>query len=547
MEFTKRTNLGMANKTLKQAVLVFIFSLFLRTFLLGSFPPTLNRDEAAIGWNAFSLLKTGKDEWQQSWPLSFKSFGDYKMPLYIYLSMPAIALLGLNEFSVRLTSAFSGSLIVLLVFFLTKELFRKKTKFNLPLLTSLLVAINPWHIFYSRISFEANLCLFFTVAGVVFFLWAFKKPWLFLASALSFSLTFFSYSSAFIFTPPLIILLFLVYFQDLKKTLQAKLGAKSRWIFGLSALAFILLSFQATLGVWQVSQAKKAITLFSDPSLIDQFNHQRSQLYGQCPLWAKIWLNKPFYFFRLIARNYFLSFTPKFLFLSGGEHPWHSLPGFGNFYSFEAIFLIFGLIYLLKMKSKAKWLLLGWLFLAPLASAITVDAPHSTRSLPMLVPILIIVNLGILKISLLVKNKVKIKKKLLVMLLFLYLFCFSRWFYNYLFIYPQQLPTSLFPGFKQGLMNSQKQDENKKVISLYPADSPYIYVLFHLKIKPQIFWQTVNHYGPGVDNLEHVRSFDKFEFLYGLNEDREDAFYILRNKQNNYSLFSKQDLDTISL
>lgn len=113
----------MSKKNFK-LILIFILALCLRLFWLGRFPVSLNRDEAAIGWNAYSILKTGKDEWGEFLSLSFKSFGDYKMPLYIYFTVPFVALFGFSEFSVRFPSAFFGSLTVLLVYFLVKELFK---------------------------------------------------------------------------------------------------------------------------------------------------------------------------------------------------------------------------------------------------------------------------------------------------------------------------------------------------------------------------------------------------------------------------------------
>ena len=55
----------------------------LRFYLLGRYP-ALNADEAAIGYNAYSLLETGRDEHGNSWPIHFQSFNDFKPGLYFY-------------------------------------------------------------------------------------------------------------------------------------------------------------------------------------------------------------------------------------------------------------------------------------------------------------------------------------------------------------------------------------------------------------------------------------------------------------------------------
>ncbi len=134
-------------------ILIILLAGLLRIPAIGEYPAGLNADEAAIGYNSYSLLQTGKDEYGNSWPLSFVSFGDYKPGLYFYMVMPFIAALGINEFAVRLPSALFGIGTVLLVYFLAKELFNQK---GAALASALLLAITPWHIHFSRGSWETN-------------------------------------------------------------------------------------------------------------------------------------------------------------------------------------------------------------------------------------------------------------------------------------------------------------------------------------------------------------------------------------------------------
>ncbi len=78
------------NKETFLIILIFIFGLVLRLIFLAQIPPELNRDELSLGYNAYSLLTTGKDEHSRVWPAVFRSFGDYKLPGYIYLLIPFI-------------------------------------------------------------------------------------------------------------------------------------------------------------------------------------------------------------------------------------------------------------------------------------------------------------------------------------------------------------------------------------------------------------------------------------------------------------------------
>src|SRR3989344_1238336 len=96
--------------------LILTFASILRLWNLGGNPPHLTPDEAAVGYNAYSILKTGRDEYGEFLPIIFKSFGDYKPGLYVYLTVPSVAILGLNEFAARLPSAFFGIISVFLIY-----------------------------------------------------------------------------------------------------------------------------------------------------------------------------------------------------------------------------------------------------------------------------------------------------------------------------------------------------------------------------------------------------------------------------------------------
>src|SRR3989344_1300457 len=111
----------------KVLLVILILAFIVRIVFLDISPPGFNADEAALGYNAYSLITTGKDEWGQTFPLVFKSFSDYKPGLYVYLAIPFVWLLGLNELAVRLPSVLLGSFSIILIYLLAKELFRKET------------------------------------------------------------------------------------------------------------------------------------------------------------------------------------------------------------------------------------------------------------------------------------------------------------------------------------------------------------------------------------------------------------------------------------
>ncbi len=135
---------------------IFILALSIRLVGLGSIPASLNRDEAALGYNAYLLLSTGQDEWGKSWPIFLQSFGDYKLPGYVMALLPLIHFFGLQDWVVRFPSALSGSLLILPVYFFATNFIKRKW---LALTVPYLIAISPVFIFFSRVGFEANVAL----------------------------------------------------------------------------------------------------------------------------------------------------------------------------------------------------------------------------------------------------------------------------------------------------------------------------------------------------------------------------------------------------
>ncbi|MDZ7586845.1 MAG: hypothetical protein U0946_03745 [Patescibacteria group bacterium] len=441
---------------LSKLLTIILLAILVRFVGLSVLPPALNRDEAAIGYNAYSILKTTKDEHGQFLPLSFKSIGDYKMPLYIYATIIPVKLFGLNDFSIRFWTALAGVVSVFMIYLITKR----------PL-AALIMALNPWAVFYSRIAYEANLALALFLVG----LWLVmnKKNW----GLIFWLLAGLTYSSALIFIP-----LFFIFFYY---------RYRPKIIPSVLFITFFTLIF---VSLWQVSSQKKNITVFSDPLLIDTYNKERTRQYQLNPLITKLFYNKYVYYGQIVAKNYLKTFSPKFLVLKGDNHPWHQIPGVGNFYFIEIILAIIGMF---KLK-KHKLLFISWLLLAPLASAITIDAPHSTRALFLLPIVLIFASAGLPRI-----------KKFLPILAIIYFINVAYVGYQYLKIYPTKVSGSLPIGLKEQLISLRNSPEPIYLTGIH--ESTYLYPLVYLPVDPQVFQQTAVWTLPDTAGLTHAYQF----------------------------------------
>lgn len=228
---------------------IFILAFLLRVINLGGSPAGFTPDEASFGYDAYSLIKTGHDQWGVPTPLTFKSFGDYKLPVYTYLVIPSISVFGLNEFSVRLPNALLGTLAVFATYFLVLELFGRREK-KLAILASLFLAVSPWHIALSRGAFEANLTTFFLTTGMVFFLAARRRQNLLSVAMLFFGINLFTYHSARLVTPIIVMALLWIYRTDFPRTKK----------YTLASAIFLILFITAAVSVIEGSAGRDSAT-----------------------------------------------------------------------------------------------------------------------------------------------------------------------------------------------------------------------------------------------------------------------------------------------
>ncbi len=459
-----------------------VLAVLTRLIGLGGLPPALNRDEAAIGYNAYSLLKTGRDEHRQSWPMSFKSIGDYKMPGYIYAAILPVKIFGLNDWSIRFWSAIAGIISVVMIYLITKK----------PL-AAMLMALNPWAIFYSRIGFEANLALALFLSGLWLLLR--KNFWGYLFWLLAAEI----YSSSLIFIP--------LFLAAVIVWLKPKL---------LPTLLFITAFMAIFMRLWVVSSQKANVTIFNDPATIDSYNQTRTAVYAQNPLLARTWWNKYIYFGRVTTVNYVKTFSPQFLLTRGGGHPWHQIPNMGYFYLAEIILAIGGLIFLFKTKHPWRWWLLAWLLISPLPSAITIDAPHATRSLHLLPVIIILASFGIPK-----------KKWLQNILMVLYLANLSFFSYQYIVNYPKEAQETLPVGLKESLEFVKSKNISGKIYLTNIHDSTYLYPLIYTGFDPLKFQQEAVWTVPDTAGLTNAYKFSNYTIVDSLNDIVNPAAVIL--------------------
>lgn len=489
---------------------ILIVAAFFRLWHLSDIPPGVNRDEASIGYTALSLKETGKDEYGRSFPLSFESFGDWKLPLYIYTSIPFVSVFGLNELAVRLPSAVAGILSVYVLYLLALELThqtkRIRSKEIFALLCSFSLAIMPWHIHISRVESEAIVAVLLLLLGMLLFFKALKQislPLLILSS-ISFGLTYWTYHGNHLSTTLLLIGLFLFYSKDI-------LRIKQSWI----ALAVGTVLFGSIVAVTAAADHTKlsGISIFGDPTVIHtQIELPRTQSGHPDSLLIKLRYNRLTYAVTTIVHNYMLSYGPEFLFHSGGGNHSHNIRGYGNLHPFDILFFIFGFFALVSLRAHKHWrVILWWFLIAGVAPAITKDAPHSNRMLMVVPAFAIAIAHGVYQ---LVSVKTVFVRWIGILALCLgYGISLLSYSTAYFSTFPKNEAIYWGYGYKK-LTAVLESDQYKThtVIMTKPQESPYIYMLFYTGYDPAAYQREATRYPISADGFTDVSHYGRFYF-----------------------------------
>lgn len=380
-------------------LLILLLASFLRVWKLDIVPPSLFGDELDVGYHAYSILKTGQDYSGNFMPMHFQSLAEWRTPLYLYSSVPTVAIFGISAWGVRLPAAIFGILGVWLFYLLVVEITKQKA---LALLASFLLAISPWHIQYSRAGFEVTQLLSFYIAGLYFFIKGLRNNKYMVFSAAFFGLTPWVYSTAKLLLPLTVLGMGVIWWKDIFKVQKKYLT----W----SLVVFFVLTTPIAYSTLFGGGADRFnyISVFSDPTMSPEIGFARLSDAKVRDLQATIGIhpsvldrafhNKITWLSTFIGKNYLKSFSTEFLFTQGDPNPRHSPTGIGEFYKFEALFVLLGFAFLLfaKIDKKTKYFIFFWILVAPLPAALTRDGGnHATRLFLFLPPLLFLVSYGV--------------------------------------------------------------------------------------------------------------------------------------------------------
>lgn len=545
------------NNTILTCILIsflFIFALFIRLYKVDSAPSGVLVDEASIGYNAYSILKTGKDEYGISLPLVFKAFGDQKLPLYPYLVVPAIKYLGLSIFAVRMPSVLAGSILPIVIFFLLSEFrLRKRICF----FGGIITAVSPWMIILSRFGYESNIGLLCFSMGLLFSLISLRKKNVFIpiVSGVFFGLTLYSYV-AYRFITPIMMLSFL--FIKTRNSIKTKFILFASFLIVVLPLFGVLFNPQSTVRFNQTNFSYVSGLKME----IDENRTYCSQLVPK--MLCYIVSNKATFMARSYLYRYIDTFSPHYLFLTGDNKDLSlNVDNFGLFYVWLLPFYLLGIFVLLnricnKRPNATDILVFIGLFISVIPSLL-VGNPHKLR-LSALFPFIIIVMMyGVNLLERYLKNKIA---KSIVYITLNIAAVLSVCFFLVLFltVHVQKYEIS-YRTYVPKLMKYLGENTTDSQIYIRSITEGIIYYAFINKVDPLFYQKNILKKPPDIlgfihssdlSNI-HITEVDFYVLSCKLKEKNEHSLYVSHENIKNIPeaakkiIYSENGVDSLAV
>lgn len=491
------TKFSIFNFQLSILFLIILLASFLRFWQLNNVPPSPSLDEVSIGYNAYSIIETGKDEYG-TFPILLRAYDDWRPAMHVYTSIPFVKMLGPSAIAVRLPSAILSVLTVLATYFLVKALFKRK---DIALVAAFLLASSPWHVYISRIGHEVNEGLAFFIFAMLFSLQ--RKVFL---AAVFFALSFAAYHTEKAFVPVLLLGGAFIFRKELWT--QRKKIVIATCIILLLLSPFLKESFSpegfsrfrgANIFAGQERQISERVGFLANAA-------EKNDILGQ------ILYNRRILAAEVVFRAYISHFNPSWLF-ANSFHEEHKVPNMGLLHAWELPFILLGLILLVtkKFDTKTKKLFFLWFLAAPVAASFALHAPHAGRSFVFLPTWQIASAIGMLFVYDFLRSKVGSRVSILIF--FAPIFVSMLYLYkNYFKVFPKTESASFQYALSQAIpfvLEHEKQYDKVVFSNKDSLDQSYMFFLFFSRYDPSLYQK---QRGDASGGFQQTHVIGKFEF-----------------------------------
>lgn len=467
---------------------IIVYAAILRFYKLDKVPPSLNWDEVAAGYNAYTIWHWGADEYGHKFPITFQSFGDDKHPIHIYLTAPIVGLFGLTDYATRASSAFMGVVGVISIYFLGKRLLKSDTA---GLFAALFLALSPYHLQFSRGLWETNFALDFFLAGLALFYYGLKeKNWKLPVAFFLLGLSFLSYHSALVVVPPVVFLACLINYRKVLSNKRLLVGSL------LVVVVFLALVVKdpKILGFARIKQ-----TAFSENDIQNNALYKRT---GSTVLGTA----------GVALINYKKYFTYAYLFEKGDGGPRQSVKIIGEFYKMDLVLGMLGILAIFLVKNwQGAAIIFTIMALSPIPGALSSYDPSANRGIFMIAGVILLSASGATFLVNLSKRR-WIQIVFLVAILGALGYEAAHYLKYYYQSYAKNEAIEWQYGMRRAVSYVARNPEYVKVYMDKIRQQPYIFFLYYLKTPLPDFLKTVKYDESESKSYNTVLSYDKFQF-----------------------------------
>jgi 4-amino-4-deoxy-L-arabinose transferase-like glycosyltransferase len=375
------------NKSWVVFIGIIVLAIFLRFWQLGSIPEGFHVDEASLGYNAYSLMRTGRDEYGAFMPLIMRGFNDYRAAIGSYIAIPFIYVAGLNEWSVRAPTAVFGVLFIFLTYAFVYQISGNR---RLALLSMVLATVSPLGILLSRA--QSVLVCFVIFYGAVYcwLLWIEKRTIVYLCLSIAgIIVSFFTYTGIWLFALPFLLLIAAWHWRTFEK--RSKIAFAALFLIVFLLVAGLLFSSTST----RFSQVSVFSTMNVQLPLDEEIREDGAQ---HLPvLVTRMLHNKVTAYGGFLLKNFtdYLSFS--FLFSRAIQPQREQIPNMGVLLFIEFPFLLIGIYTAIRKKMSYGIFCIVWFLLVPaVMSVASEETPNIHRFFLAMIPIHLLVALGIM-------------------------------------------------------------------------------------------------------------------------------------------------------
>lgn len=491
-------------KNYKEEILlffIFMIGAFVRIIAIEKFPNALNVDEASSGYDAYSLMKWGKDRGGNSYPVYLYAWGSGQSVLYSYLMIPIIAIMGLTEYSIRLPMAIIGTISLYVFYYLIKNIFSNK-KYGI--ISTAFFAICPWHIMKCRWGMECNIFPdLILLASLLLILGLKKKNTIFqILAFIVLAISSYSYGTSYLFLP-VFVLITLVYLIQ-KKELSIKKAIIYLLIMFILCIPILLYIAINTFNLEQITIGKITIPKL----LINRYDEVSTVFSGNI--------------FENCVNN--LLETLKILIIQNDKLEWNAIPQYGLFYLISIVFFIIGLRVCIKKykENNLNQIMNIWMISAIILCAFC--EANINRINIIMIPCIYYISVGLSEF--LMKYK-----QMTICIFIIYAVLFIEFIYSY-----TNKDYNKYYTFASGIeevVDYCKQRDNN-IYCMYSFKEPFIYFMFYGQEDVNEYLNTVEYFEEG-KTFENIKAFGKYKFYLPKEIEKNSIIIVPKNKEIEYN------------